>query len=100
MLLTPHVFGTHGESDSVVCERLLEELNGKYKDSLGLVRGSYNQSEIKQVIGMCDFFLGARMRACIAAASRNVPVVPIAYSGKSVESCRPGGSRPTSSVFE
>ncbi len=40
MLVILRVFGTHGESDSAVCERLFEELKGKYKDSLGLVRGS------------------------------------------------------------
>lgn len=82
VLLTPHVFGTCGESDSPACEELYEDLKGKYQGRLGLVRGSYNQSEIKHIIGRCDFFVGSRMHACIAAVSQNVPAVSIAYSDK------------------
>jgi colanic acid/amylovoran biosynthesis protein len=84
VLLVPHVFGEHSESDATVCARLYEALKDKYPGQIGWVRGSYNQSEIKHVIGMCDFFVGARMHACIAAASQNVPVVPMAYSDKFV----------------
>jgi polysaccharide pyruvyl transferase WcaK-like protein len=39
-------------------------------------------SEAKSYIAGLDFFLGARMHACIAAFSSGVPVVPIAYSRK------------------
>jgi len=39
-------------------------------------------SEAKSWIAGCDFFLGARMHACIAAFSAGVPVVPMAYSRK------------------
>jgi polysaccharide pyruvyl transferase WcaK-like protein len=42
----------------------------------------YDQSEIKHVIGGCDFFIGSRMHACIGAVSQNVPSVSIAYSDK------------------
>lgn len=39
-------------------------------------------SEAKSYIAELDFFLGARMHACIAAFSTGVPVVPMAYSRK------------------
>ena len=82
VLLIPHVFGTHDESDSAVCERLFAELRDKYPVRLGVVRGRYNQSEIKYLIGRCDFFIGSRMHACIAAVSQDVPAVCLAYSDK------------------
>jgi len=39
-------------------------------------------SEAKSYISGLDFFVGARMHACIAALSAGVPVVPLAYSRK------------------
>ncbi len=41
-------------------------------------------SEAKSYIAGLDFFMGARMHACIAAFSSGVPVVPMAYSRKFV----------------
>jgi polysaccharide pyruvyl transferase WcaK-like protein len=84
VLLVPHVFGTkeHAESDSAVCELIYAELKQKYQSRLYLARGSYDQGEIKYIIGSCDFFIGSRMHACIAALSQNVPTVSIAYSRK------------------
>ena len=38
--------------------------------------------EAKSYIAGLDFFMGARMHACIAAFSAGVPVVPMAYSRK------------------
>ena len=82
VLLVPHVFGASGESDSVVCEEIYNELKEKYKDKIFVVDGRYNQNEIKYIIGLCDFFIGSRMHACIAALSQNIPTVSIAYSKK------------------
>jgi polysaccharide pyruvyl transferase WcaK-like protein len=39
---------------------------------------------MKFIIGRSEFFLGARMHACIAAISQGIPAVPIAYSNKFV----------------
>ena len=39
-------------------------------------------SEAKSFISGMDFFVGARMHACIGAFSSGVPVVPLAYSRK------------------
>ncbi len=84
VLLVPHVFGSAEdvESDSVVSARLYQELKLRYGNQLILVDGSYDQSEIKYIIGLCDLFIGARMHACIAALSQNVPAVGLAYSDK------------------
>ncbi len=97
VLLIPHVFGakSHAESDAAACEEVYGELKGKYGNRIFIVRGSYDQNEIKHIIGLCDFFVGSRMHACIAALSQNVPSVAIAYSKKfygvmesiGVESC-------------
>jgi polysaccharide pyruvyl transferase WcaK-like protein len=84
VLLVPHVFGQkeHAESDSAVCELIYSELKQKLQDRLYMVHGSYNHGEIKYTIGFCDFFIGSRMHACIAALSQNIPAVMIAYSKK------------------
>jgi len=74
--------GTGGECDSPVCDRGFEALRDKYPDRIGVVRGQYSPSEIKYIIGSCDFFIGARMHACIAALSQGIPAVAIAYSDK------------------
>jgi polysaccharide pyruvyl transferase WcaK-like protein len=82
VLLVPHVFGAAGESDSAAIESIHTQLAGRYGERLLRVRGRYDQGEIKHIIGHCDFFVGARMHACIAALSQTVPAVAIAYSGK------------------
>ena len=84
IFLVPHVFdgGQGSESDVVACENLYKELHPTYGDRLRIVRGSFDQSEIKHVIGQFDFFIGSRMHACIGALSQSVPAVCIAYSRK------------------
>ena len=81
VLLVAHVL-SDGESDVEACERVYESLKHKYRDRIGIVRGCYDQSEIKHVIGRCEFFIGSRMHACIAALSQSVPAISIAYSDK------------------
>lgn len=84
VLLIPHVFGNGAsvESDTGACEAIFEELKGRYAGRIGVVRGRYQHDEIKHVIGQCEFFVGARMHACIAALSQQVPTVCVAYSDK------------------
>ncbi len=62
--------------------RFFDELTGQYGEDLLLVRGDYDQNEIKYIIGQCDFFIGSRMHACIAALSQGIPAIGIAYSRK------------------
>jgi polysaccharide pyruvyl transferase WcaK-like protein len=61
---------------------LYEKLQPRYGNRISLAAGCYDQSEIKYVIGRCEFFIGSRMHACIAAVSQSVPAVSIAYSRK------------------
>ncbi len=84
VLLVPHVFGNdaNSESDVVACNAVYEECKGKFGARLGVLQGDYDQGEVKHVIGSCDFFIGSRMHACIAAVSQSVPTVAIAYSDK------------------
>jgi len=82
VLLTPHVFGDEAENDLSACEKVYADLKPLYGERLGLLRGEVDQGQIKYVIGRCDFFVGSRMHACIAAFSQCIPCVPIAYSDK------------------
>jgi polysaccharide pyruvyl transferase WcaK-like protein len=85
VVLIPHVFGGGGnksESDSVACRRIYHSLGDKLKSKVLLVEGRYDQSEIKYIIGLCDFFVGSRMHACIGALSQGIPALAIAYSDK------------------
>jgi colanic acid/amylovoran biosynthesis protein len=84
VLLVPHVFGSDAENDAAAAAMLYDALSPEYDDRLLCLRGTYDQSEIKYVIGRCDFFIGSRMHACIAALSQCVPAVAVAYSRKFV----------------
>lgn len=85
VLLIPHVFppvGCEVESDPDACRHVYEVSAAKYRDRIFLASGEYNHNEIKYIIGLCDFFIGSRMHACIAALSHGIPAVGIAYSKK------------------
>ena len=84
VVLVPHVFGpaTDLESDPAAAMAIYREFESQYPGSLHLITGEYDQHEIKYLIGKCDFFLGSRMHACIAALSQCVPAVGLAYSKK------------------
>jgi colanic acid/amylovoran biosynthesis protein len=81
IVLVPHVFGAV-ESDLEACWRTYNCLSKDYQDNCFVVEDTRSQHEIKYIIGKCDFFTGARMHACIAALSQNVPGAAIAYSKK------------------
>jgi len=82
MLLVPHVFGDHEESDTVAARAVHDRLKDRCGSHLFCAQGEYDQNEIKHVIGLCDFFVGSRMHACIAALSQGIPAVGVAYSDK------------------
>ncbi len=84
ILLIPHNFGMlrNSESDFIACKYIYESKISYYNDRLYMIPEPCNQNEIKYFIGMCDLFVGARMHACIAALSQNVPAISIAYSKK------------------
>jgi len=85
VLLIPHVFppvGYEVESDFDACLTVYEQLRQTYPGRILLTRGKYDQNEVKYIIGLCDFFVGSRMHACIAALSQGIPAVGLAYSKK------------------
>jgi len=85
VLLVPHVFPPAGyevESDPNACLKVYQQLKQKYPGRIFLVEGDHSQGEIKYIIGLCDFFIGSRMHSCIAALSRGIPAIGLAYSKK------------------
>jgi colanic acid/amylovoran biosynthesis protein len=66
------------EDDYRACKALAEEAT----DRVVLAPRFESPSAAKSYIAGMDFFMGARMHACIAALSAGVPVVPMAYSRK------------------
>lgn len=84
ILLVPHVFGGINdiESDLNACRTVCRQSENHIKNRLHFNETRYNHQEIKALIGQCDFFLGSRMHACIAALSQCIPAVGLAYSRK------------------
>lgn len=84
LLLVPHTFAPPGrvESDPEACREVRRGLAADLQKRVHLIETEYDQSEIKGIIGMCDFFIGSRMHACIAALSQGIPAVGVAYSKK------------------
>jgi colanic acid/amylovoran biosynthesis protein len=84
LLLIPHTFAAHGhvESDPDACAEVFTSLSSTYKGRIQMIDGEYDQHAIKGIIGRCDFFIGSRMHACIAALSQNIPTIAVAYSKK------------------
>lgn len=78
--LVPHVISWERgalEDDYAASIKLAEE----FPDAI-VAPAFTSPSEAKSYIAGMDFFMGARMHACIAAFSSGVPVVPMAYSRK------------------
>lgn len=65
------------ENDLMVCQALKERY-----PNVHVVNRFATPVDAKTFISTLDFFVGARMHACIAAFSSGVPVVPLAYSRK------------------
>ncbi|MGP8154005.1 MAG: polysaccharide pyruvyl transferase family protein [Smithella sp.] len=84
LLLIPHTFAAHGhvESDPDACAEVFTALAPVYKGRIQMIAGEYDQHTIKGIIGRCDFFIGSRMHACIAALSQKIPTAAVAYSKK------------------
>lgn len=49
-----------------------------------LVPPSINASQVKYIIGECNYFIGARTHSTIAALSQSIPTISIAYSIKAI----------------
>lgn len=84
VILVPHVLSKdiEIEDDFRLCKKVSEELTAKYSGRVMALDRFYKENELKGIISQCDFFVGSRMHACIAAVSTCVPTMPIAYSRK------------------
>ncbi len=85
VILIPHVLGgggPEGESDDSACERLFASAKERFGERVHYLQGPFDHHTTKYLIGQCDFFVGARMHACIGALSQFVPTVALAYSNK------------------
>jgi len=84
IVLIPHTYAKEGdvESDNEACLKLYNSVPDELRSRVRVVIGSYDQHEIKGVIGRCGVFVGSRMHACIAALSQGIPCVGVAYSRK------------------
>jgi polysaccharide pyruvyl transferase WcaK-like protein len=82
VLLVPHVGGEAGEAERPLCRELLAEFAPAHPGRIGFIDLPLDHRQTKHVIGRCDLFIGARMHACIAAASQGVPTLALAYSDK------------------
>lgn len=84
VLLVPHVappaFAV--EDDAAITSEIVQTLSAEVQDKVIVLDGGFDQNETKYCIGLCDFFLGARMHATIAALSQGIPAVGMAYSRK------------------
>ena len=79
--LVPHVIVATGPMVAEDDVRASVELAAEFPGTI-LAPSFASPSEAKTYIASMDFFMGARMHACIAAFSSGVPVVPMAYSRK------------------
>lgn len=79
--LVPHVIVREGRMVREDDFRASQALVAAFPDVV-LAPAFESPSEAKSHIAGLDFFMGARMHACIAAFSAGVPVVPMAYSRK------------------
>jgi O-antigen/teichoic acid export membrane protein/polysaccharide pyruvyl transferase WcaK-like protein len=84
IVFIPHVFGRPDgfEDDRLACSRIMDLFASGYPGRIARIEGRYTESELKNIIGQCDFFIGSRMHACIAAISQAIPALPLAYSDK------------------
>jgi colanic acid/amylovoran biosynthesis protein len=70
------------ESDLHASLSLLRDLAPEQRRRVHLLTTECDQHELKGLIGRCEFFVGSRMHACIAALSQRIPTVGIAYTRK------------------
>ena len=82
ILLVPHVGGEDGEGDVRAIREFLANVPEHLRERVTFIDARWDQHQVKWVIAQCEFFVGSRMHACIAALSQTVPAVGLAYSGK------------------
>jgi len=86
VVIIPHVRGTgdvtYADEDIQASRQLIQQLAPGTHSRVHLIEEPLNAQELKYIISRSDFFVGARMHACLAALSSCVPLVPVSYSHK------------------
>jgi len=83
ILLVPHVASPGNADDDLgATQEVIAHFAKTHPQRVGTARVGLLYDETKGLIGQCDYFMGARMHACIAALSQAVPCSALAYSGK------------------
>ena len=84
IILIPHVLGDQNniESDYFANKSIIKRSRISNRKNIYSIEESMNHQEIKAIIGLCNFFIGSRMHACIAALSQCIPAIGLAYSRK------------------
>lgn len=86
VLLIPHVApldGSARNNDEVMLATIARAC-ADLGPQVRTVPGGMNAVQLKQIIGQCRYFIGARTHATIAALSMGVPTLSIAYSIKAL----------------
>lgn len=82
IILIPHVIGPSQKyhDDRLACLHVWEHSKNKVK--VHRLARDYKAHELKGIISKCNYFVGARMHANIAALSSGVPTIAMSYSHK------------------
>lgn len=83
VVLIPHVTGPGVENDDrKIASEIYQKLTNK--EQVINIQEELSPNELKGIIGNCEFFIGSRMHANIAAISMAIPTLAIGYSHKTV----------------
>jgi colanic acid/amylovoran biosynthesis protein len=84
VILVNHVLAPTGtiEADRVASAALVAEIRPAERDRLLVVSDPPGPGEAKWCISQCEWFVGSRMHATIAALSSGVPAAAVAYTHK------------------
>ncbi len=84
VMIVPHVLGSvlGQESDNLAGDELVESLPERVRPKVHTIRQLPDAGRAKWLIARCDWFVGARMHATIAALTSGVPCAAISYSPK------------------
>jgi polysaccharide pyruvyl transferase WcaK-like protein len=83
ILLIPHVVDVgSANNDHEFMKKIYE--GTRHTGQVKLLEPDYSANELKFIISGCDYFIGARTHATIAALSSKIPTICIGYSQKAV----------------
>jgi len=82
IILIPHTYGNDCFEDDLFVSYNIQKFFLDQGIKIELIEENLDEEELKWIISQCDFFIGSRMHACIAALSKGIPAIGIAYSRK------------------